>query len=324
MCNCFIRENWIAIKVDSSVDYGTTKNINNSTSDVEKKLLQGKSKFILMPDDNLKKFWNILMIFLLFYVATLVPYNICFDVSSEEGYEWIETVDLIVDALFFIDIIINFLSSYEDAETGLPIISFKKIAGNYLKGWFILDFLAVLPVQLIEEYLDGGNQLKLARLARLPRLYRLVRILRMIKMLRVFRKSSQFKEWMNTLNVSVGLIRMANMLSLMFFMVHLMACFWYMAATLEDNLFATWVGERGIVDSPKSYQYFNSFYWAFQTVTTVGYGDFTVQTTTEYILALIWMIIGVNFYSFTIGNVSSIIASMDQKSAILNSKLNTL
>lgn len=36
------------------------------------------------------------------------------------------------------------------------------------------------------------------------------------------------------------------------------------------------------------------------------------------------MIVGVNFYSFTIGNVSSIIASMDNKAALLNSKLNTL
>ena len=36
------------------------------------------------------------------------------------------------------------------------------------------------------------------------------------------------------------------------------------------------------------------------------------------------MIVGVNFYSFTIGNVSSIIAALDSKAAVLNSKLNTL
>lgn len=36
------------------------------------------------------------------------------------------------------------------------------------------------------------------------------------------------------------------------------------------------------------------------------------------------MMIGVNFYAFTIANVSSIIASLDSKSQILNSKLNTL
>jgi hypothetical protein len=84
------------------------------------------------------------------------------------------------------------------------------------------------------------------------------------------------------------------------------------------------VGARGIVDETLGVRYFQSFYWAFQTVTTVGYGDFSISTPSEYIWALIWMIVGVNFYSFTIGNVSSIIASMDNKAALLNSKLNTL
>jgi CRP-like cAMP-binding protein len=179
-----------------------------------------------------------------------------------------------------------------------------------------------MPVQLIETMIsNGGQQLKLARLARLPRLYRLIRILRMIKMLRVFRKSSQFKEWLNSLNISVGLIRMLNVLISMIFLVHLMACFWYMAATFEDNIYFTWVGHRDIVDASPNYKYFNAFYWAFQTVTTVGYGDFTISTTTEYILALIWMVIGVNVYSFTIGNVSSIIAAMDAKASVLTRKI---
>jgi len=109
----------------------------------------------------------------------------------------------------------------------------------------------------------GGQELKLARLARLPRLYRLIRILRMIKMLRIFRKSTQFKDWMNTLDFSVGIIRMMNTLGFMFFLVHLMSCFWFMAASLEDNINNTWVGGRDIVDSSPGYKYFNAFYWTF-------------------------------------------------------------
>ena len=97
-----------------------------------------------------------------------------------------------------------------------------------------------------------------------------------------------------------------------------------MAATFEDNIYNTWVGDRDIVNDPISYQYLCSIYWAFQTVTTVGYGDFKVSTKTEYILAIFWMVVGVNFYSFTIGNVSSIIATMDSKAAVLNQKLSTL
>ena len=159
--------------------------------------------------------------------------------------------------------------------------------------------------------------MKLARLARLPRLYRLIRILRMLKMLRVFKKSTYFKEQLDSLNISVGMIRMIKVLIMMAFLVHLMSCFWFMAATFEDNLYDTWVGGRGIVDYQELDQYFQSWYWAFQTVTTVGYGDFSISTTTEYILALLWMVVGVTLYSFTIGNVSSIIATMDARASVL-------
>ena len=160
--------------------------------------------------------------------------------------------DVFVDVLFGIDMIVNFLSAYEDDVTGLQIVSLKLIAKNYITSWFLLDLLALIPVQLFEE-LMGGGQLKLARLARIPRLYRLIRILRMVKMLRIFRKSSEFKDWMNSLDIHVGLIRMLKVMSLTLFMIHLMSCFWFMAATLENNMYDTWVGGRGLVDSPHEF-----------------------------------------------------------------------
>ena len=56
----------------------------------------------------------------------------------------------------------------------------------------------------------------------------------------------------------------------------------------------------------------------------MGYGDFGFSQNIEYVWALLWMIIGVNFYSFTIGNVTSLIQDQDNKSAELNQKLNTM
>lgn len=129
------------------VNYGTTRNINRSRADIEKKILQGKPMIVLMPDDLFKRFWNIIMIFLLAYVATYVPYGICF-VQKPPGspMETDDYIDLGVDGLFGIDIIVNFLSSYEDPVTSLPVINLRKIAVNYLTGWFVLDLIAVLPV----------------------------------------------------------------------------------------------------------------------------------------------------------------------------------
>jgi uncharacterized protein YeeX (DUF496 family) len=60
------------------VSFGTTKNINRTRQDIEKKILDQKPKIVLLADDPFKRFWNILMIFLLVYVATYVPFGICF------------------------------------------------------------------------------------------------------------------------------------------------------------------------------------------------------------------------------------------------------
>jgi hypothetical protein len=59
-------------------------------------------------------------------------------------------------------------------------------------------------------------------------------------------------------------------------------------------------------------------------LTTVGFGDIPAVTTAEKILGVSWMIFGVGFYSFTIGNLSSIMASIDIKASKLQAKMNTL
>lgn len=78
------------------------------------------------------------------------------------------------------------------------------------------------------------------------------------------------------------------------------------------------------MDEDSSLQYLASLYWALQTLTTVGFGDISAGTTIEKIMAIIWMIFGIGFYSFTIGNLSQIIASIDIRSELLSQKLNTL
>ena len=61
------------------VNYGSTKNVNTHSADAEaKRILEKKWKIVLLPDDPIKRFWNILIIFLLMYVATYVPIAISF------------------------------------------------------------------------------------------------------------------------------------------------------------------------------------------------------------------------------------------------------
>lgn len=58
-------------------------------------------------------------------------------------------LDTIADCLFFCDIFVNFISAYDNLDTGLPEVDLKKIASHYMTGWFSLDFVAVLPIEKI-------------------------------------------------------------------------------------------------------------------------------------------------------------------------------
>jgi hypothetical protein len=119
----------------------------------------------------------------------------------------------------------------------------------------------------------------------------------------------------------MGIQRMLMIAISVVFMVHLMACLYFLVGKFEDEDEYNWAIYAGIGDSPDKYQYIVSVYWALQTLTTVGYGDIPARSVYEKISAVLWMVIGVGFYSFTIGNLSSIFNSIDVKGAHLQQKL---
>ena len=53
-----------------------------------------------------------------------------------------------MDILFFVDIIINFNSAYQNAVYAM-IDDRKSIARHYVQSWFIIDLGSILPLDLI-------------------------------------------------------------------------------------------------------------------------------------------------------------------------------
>ena len=79
-----------------------------------------------------------IIIFLLMYTASYMPFKTCFiDKSSSLS----DILDNLIDALFWTDILINFFSSYEE-EDGTLKFKIPEIAKNYIRSWFIMDLLA--------------------------------------------------------------------------------------------------------------------------------------------------------------------------------------
>ena len=143
----------------------------------------------------------------------------------------------------------------------------------------------------------------------------------MFKVLKVIKKSAFFQELISDLDIGPSFVRVLSITLFTLFVVHLGACIWFLIANISSNPYETWIGDRNIIDSSHGFQYLNSMYWAFQIVTTIGYGDIAIHTSTEYIYTIIWMIFGVTFYSFVLGVVILIYIKYDKDEMILKDKL---
>ena len=102
-------------------------------------------KYLIYPENKFKGYWDLFMTFILLITCMETPYIIAF--IPEEPMS-LRIFNYAIDGLFFVDIIVIFNTVYYDNDITI-IDNHKEIAINYLKGWFAVDLLAILPIDVI-------------------------------------------------------------------------------------------------------------------------------------------------------------------------------
>ena len=213
--------------------------------------------------------WDVLIIIILFYTATYATYRIAFVDDKPGGFG--RFFEILVDVIFISDIFVTFLTPIERYDGSL-VYDHRKIAISYLSGAFWIDFIASFPTEVIENSILSGNDPtagknnqanKLLRLARLQRLYRLLRILRIVKLIKIAKYNAFLANFIERLNINPGLSRVYKLLIVALMITHLMACFWFLCAKLNDFGANTWVVNTENIDEKNTMLYFVSMYWAF-------------------------------------------------------------
>jgi hypothetical protein len=272
---------------------------------------------IFFPDDPIKIKWEMMISVILIFTAVTTPLRLAF--SETDDFTW-TFINNMVDSLFGIDIIICFFSAFEDENEEL-VYNRKIIAMTYIKSWFFIDLMSIVPVS---ELMETGDFSNLARIARLPKLYRLIRMVKLIRIMKIVKERNTISKYLNdVLKVSVALERLSFFCFIFMMLVHIISCFWVIISTFEeddDNL----IMRNGMIDYESTELYLACFYYTTVIVTTIGYGDITVRTALEQCFAILLLIIGVIGFSFATGSLSSVLSSLDAKAGKLAEKMEIL
>jgi len=111
--------------------------------EIQKAIL--KEKCLIDMEGEFKAVWDYIQLVFILYISITAPFKVAF----LEDYEYVgwDLFDHGVDVILGLDMIINFFTPYylkHSLET-----SHWKIAKRYLKLWFWLDLISIIPFQLI-------------------------------------------------------------------------------------------------------------------------------------------------------------------------------
>lgn len=114
------------------------------------------------------------MALLITSTSIYVPIELAFDDVSD----FVSDTEYIVLTIFWIDIVLNFRTTYFDEETD-EIISGMMIAKKYVKSWnFLIDIGSSLPISEIVTRTGAGKNIKWVMLTKSLRLLRINRLIK--------------------------------------------------------------------------------------------------------------------------------------------------
>ncbi|CAM9855304.1 unnamed protein product, partial [Discosporangium mesarthrocarpum] len=276
----------------------------------------------------------------------IVPFRIGFDAAAEGV--WVG-VDMVVDLTFFLDILFSLRLAYSDPNDVLVTVP-RMIVVHYARTWLFLDVMSTVPFDrhLSRAASSSRNVFRGLKLVRVLRVVRLLRLFRLLKVAQFKILSEEFVE-LNTV-----LFRGLKLLLTLALLGHLFGCFWSfvslhntdtedsvtsssssssssvslsssitnatttLATTDIDN---TWWGGLGIDTDDLIGRYTASIYWAFTTMTTVGYGDIVPVVDLERVYSTVIMVIGATVFGYIVGSVSALASNPNGSQARETEKL---
>ena len=143
----------------------------------------------------------------------------------------------------------------------------------------------------------------------------------MLRVLKLKKLLYKFEEIImsDLLNAILGFLKV---ITVILFIAHWIACIFYSIGKGElETEPVCWLTQANIHDAETFDKYIISLYWAFTTMTTVGYGDVAPYTMSEKVYAMFSMLIACGVFAYVVGSIETIARRSNTMAAIFKEKI---
>lgn len=138
-------------------------------------------------------YWDLIMLIMMMGNLIIIPVGITF-FSEQTTTTWL-VFNVASDTIFLVDLVMNFRTGIVNEESSEIILDPKVIKMNYLKSWFVVDFLSSIPVDYIFLIVEKGFDSEVYKTARALRIVRFTKILSLLRLLRLSRLIRYIHQW---------------------------------------------------------------------------------------------------------------------------------
>ncbi|KAM4808855.1 potassium/sodium hyperpolarization-activated cyclic nucleotide-gated channel 1 isoform 2-T2 [Rhinophrynus dorsalis] len=149
--------------------------------------------WIIHPYSDFRFYWDLIMLIMMVGNLVIIPVGITF-FTEQTTTPWI-IFNVASDTVFLFDLFMNFRTGIVIEDNSEIILDPKVIKMNYLKSWFVVDFISSIPVDYIFLIVEKGMDSEVYKTARALRIVRFTKILSLLRLLRLSRLIRYIHQW---------------------------------------------------------------------------------------------------------------------------------
>lgn len=263
---------------------------------------------LIDPSSSKRIAWDLTGMCLISYDMVAIPIYLCFNPTDNMftlTMGWITLIFWTCD--MFASVMTGF---YKHGDLVMDRI---EIIIDYLKCWFWIDCIVVVPDWVMKGMGSMTNAAGLGRILRIARVFRVLRLLRLLKLKRLFAIVYDVIDSEGTF-ICFNLVKL---LAMIVFMNHLVACLWYFVGKTSHDVGErpNWLQDVGMTkvyqeidgveyEATLTWKYLTSLHWSITQFTPASM-DISATNARERFVSIVILFWALVALSSIIGSVSA-------------------